>query len=825
MKKLKFAIVGLLGILSGASVSAQTMDDIDWKNYAREINSEILTTVEHTLESDIFGNIIDVYTKGDKKYVYLFNKTAKMFVSSGGMYGMEMIPYKVGTRFYITQAYKDHEDEDGIYILHSNQFNLTSNDGDCLSYENTNVWDGNNINNSDCKIWLDRYDTTVKGMWDFRPNAYPNWELTYDAVNKSYKMINYDVKYKNVEGITDEQAAMCGVKYIAGENVFVKCLESEADEWYIVTESDFLSAVSALPLQYIDITGLLLDSRFNRDDVDVNFWKWAADGEPEVDAQNGGTGSGTGFDNDYYSLMMGLPDNLFINYNDTHYKNVDGSGNPVWTNSEVKDGDVNKYDGNEWALITRWGSRYTAELNGAGTLQQTVTGLEPGLYRVSCQGFYVGSADSKKGYLFANDSKVELKYLTGDDLSNFEYWKQEAWKEATNSYLTGMGIFSNDGNAYNDKLREMGFQFPYYQGFNNVGAGLMMYDSNGTENDPYRFDVFVEVGADGVLRLGAINEDDDLDVYVDNFELYYSSASKEFQMYLSANNTDVNAIDQYVYNRPTVLNLRRHFDLNKWNALTLPIDLTGDQIKIAFGNDAKLAVLRGVSPTHNTLIVFDPVDLNVDGIRAGECYVLNPTKEADYIDVSETRDFRTLMTQSIALDGTETYTTSPFSAKGPLYVVNGVTRTASENEAIFGSEYDNGIVTREYQMDGSDKTLIFKGYYVKPKNGAENVKYPQDSYFMENGKMYHLSSAWGSIYATMWYLLDKNRSSQARGYNFSIGDEEIVLTGIQNVETTENSVNLSGVVYTVDGQKVKSDVKLNELPHGLYIINGKKVVK
>ena len=53
--------------------------------------------------------------------------------------------------------------------------------------------------------------------------------------------------------------------------------------------------------------------------------------------------------------------------------------------------------------------------------------------------------------------------------------------------------------------------------------------------------------------------------------------------------------------------------------------------------------------------------------------------------------------------------------------------------------------------------------------------------------------------------------------------EEGTKTGIDDVET-DNSLNTSKRIYDINGKRLPA-TSLDELPSGLYIVNGKKVTK
>ena len=70
----------------------------------------------------------------------------------------------------------------------------------------------------------------------------------------------------------------------------------------------------------------------------------------------------------------------------------------------------------------------------------------------------------------------------------------------------------------------------------------------------------------------------------------------------------------------------RTFTTGKWNSLILPVDMTADQVKAAFGANAKIARF---SRLEDKWIYFSPVEPDADGniLKANIPYIINPTKQ------------------------------------------------------------------------------------------------------------------------------------------------------------------------------------------------------
>jgi hypothetical protein len=269
------------------------------------------------------------------------------------------------------------------------------------------------------------------------------------------------------------------------------------------------------------------------------------------------------------------------------------------------------------------------------------------------------------------------------------------------------------------------------------------------------------------------------------------------EMYLSADNADATAVDKGTYEFPVRLNLRRAFTQNAWNAIVLPMNLSGDQVKAAFGNgDAKLSKLVGINPNKSSQILFEKVNLDKDSLYAGTCYVVYVTKGPD---VAKGVEYK------------YTYlNTDTKTIYGPLYQIEGVTQKA----------YTDLITPTTPTNDGK---LSYTGYYYKIiADDKTNVGAPINSYMMGDGKMYYLDKL-STIYGTTWVLKDVDPSAKELTVSIN-GVEDNTVTGISGL-IYSNAKATSNKIFNLNGQMVKSgSLSTEDLPKGIYIINGKKCV-
>lgn len=428
--------------------------------------------------------------------------------------------------------------------------------------------------------------------------------------------------------------------------------------------------------------------------------------------------------------------------------------------------------------------------NATGTFYQKVNGLTPGLYAVSAQAFfdindaspYTGGAynepnttDASNAYLYANDSRAIIPVISGDDYNTFMRY--------VNHHYNGL--------SETDKQ--------YFR--RNVPAAYFLAQGNQytPDEDFHRVVVYVTVGANGSLELGVSKDATGGRVYVDNISLYYiGNADENLAFGVDAYGSE-DAVDKYKYNEPYYFNLSRKFNIGQWSALTLPVDILGSQVKQTFGEDAELCELTGLNPQNPNQILFTPVDLDNSydaAIKANGCYLIKVTKEAGHNEDSP-------FTFNRRNEADPKYEEDPEQVTyqhGYIYQFEGIS-------------CPDGISASGTANTGDGLRYTYYNYH--PKSA------PAGSYVMSGGKMYHLTSDWSSLIGTAWYLTETNPSSQTKTLVIDNGSGTTDINGIVTEMPGENTVE---GIYNINGQKVASDKSLNDLPKGIYIVNGKKYI-
>ena len=352
-----------------------------------------------------------------------------------------------------------------------------------------------------------------------------------------------------------------------------------------------------------------------------------------------------------------------------------------------------------------------------------------------------------------------------------------------------------------------------------VNAGKIFAENNPYEDkdvDSRKYDssVAVLVKADegsktgtGTLYIGAGKKaNGEGYAFFDNFQLFYMG-NKEWYLDATNKSTDEftistdgtpsginrNPVGDNHYEFPVTYNIRRYFNVGKWESLILPCSLTGDQVKQTFGGDKEVQ-LSAFKEVDETCVYFRPVDLDKEGIDAGTPYIIKVRKKADIEKKNDVYTFPWGINKTVKVNG-------------PIYQVKGVVPpTISDDHVII-----------EDKTSAGDK-VQFHGFYYDP--GAA----PANAYVVNNGNMYHLSSDWNSFVGTSWYVTITDADGNAKALSFSF-DGDSSTTAIENVTRQEDAaVQTDGFVYNLSGQRVGTRNNMSNLSSGIYVVAGKKVV-
>lgn len=383
-------------------------------------------------------------------------------------------------------------------------------------------------------------------------------------------------------------------------------------------------------------------------------------------------------------------------------------------------------------------------------------------------------------------------------------------------------------------------------------------------NDNYENEVMIHLTTDGgLLIIGIKVEGDDGTEAVnewtafDNFRLLYAGESEGApELVLDEDNPDLRYLTETIEEyKNRKLHLKRSFELNKWNTLILPVDLTYGQMKEAFGNEVKLAKLYKLTPNS---VRFKTVECNSDDdvmLEAYTPYIIKPTKAAGQNSAYTTPRLKKGANQywldkNVGLsydgEGFERYKGGNVSISENHYDISGVTLDRSLLNTKLDKHWVSTTTTSTTATDADNKMVckgtMAKTFYIKEgkgdfyKDDNEDRDRLSGDYFMNKGTMYKVPSTkkYGLKAFRCWFELTNTTdasnpsTSPAKDVKLFINEIEDETTGIGDIITdpafSHAAYQYDGV-YNLQGQLVRQGTSLEGLPQGIYVVKGKKVKK
>ena len=740
-----------------------SVEEIDWS-----ANNQSLGSIVCTSDAPII--------------TYLYATTPKKFVTVGGRYGAQPILAEVGMNFYVEKVVGD---ANGRYYIHSWVNNPTTSQGtgnaDYLGVKPTMVDDERiysepkNEAKKSIYLFVDRGKLNTEDNGTTPSPDRVKWYIESVDTKNGYKIYS---KWTDNQGYeNDKEERKYYLSYYQGPDkekpqqkfLVVTTDESKAETFYFIQIDDYRKVINSQTKKYINVSGLVQDARFERNNKGIKEW---SRGDYDTDSKD-----------NVWQFRYNRNEDTFV-YS-TSQDNVQ-----------------------ELAYMTAWvGPNGDKDGKKGNYLIQKITGLKPGLYRVNCQGFYFnpGNQNDKDNTSFVFASQ---DYKNVSNQTTLKTIESADWELMRNMTFNGASVTEDGKNGFDNIV------IKYCVNAGKIFAESNPYEDKDMDSRKYDNSVAVLVKADegsetGTLFIGAgkrVNEGGY--AYFDNFQLFYMG---DKQWYLDATNTSTsefslepNSDGTYTpkginhnkgaepYTFPVIYNIRRYFNVGKWESLILPCTLTGDQVKQTFGGDqeVKLSVFKRVE---GTCVYFETVDTDKEGIVAGKPYIIKVGKKADIETKNDVYTFPWGNNTTVKV-------------KGPIYQVKGVVPPTFKKDDVTTKEISGGY------------TVQFHGFYYDP--GAA----PATAYVVNNGDMYHLDSDWNSFVGTSWYVTITDAQGKAKALSFSF-DGDSSTTAIENVAGQEDAaVQTEGYVYNLSGQRVGTRNDMSNLSSGIYVVAGKKFV-
>lgn len=656
---------------------------------------------------------------------------------------------------------------------------LNNNGATTFSFEKAPDYKENN------KVYYLKMNRYVRGTWwTFYVDAFPNDEERDCNINGTKKTKENDADYKN-------------------------------QEWKIITRKEYYKLTLLNPanmVDVIDLSFLIKAPSFRANDTDASYWK----------ATNNGA------------------DNIFFGDN-SMYKTYSQVGTTNWT----------KFDGTHQQ---NYGKLFYSYARGAKNFEfyQDITVHKAGWYLLRCNGFttQVNSEGKVSARLMmAVVKNKEIDKTAGYSAATLNNLSREAASKLMAADATGQGA----GRAFFDGKYE-----------NQVQVCLEEKTLGKIDNDhPVTLRIGYYVDNDCELKDGDVT-------CVDNFKLLYAGPRRNPELILDEDQPSLvylsNAKDVY---KNSVLHLRRTFTEGQWNSLILPVDLKFGQMKRTFGDDVKVAKLTSLK---NNVVIFRTVEPKQDNevmVKAFEPYIIKPTSLTEDLGLEYTaEEFHTRVDKTTG-EISNAYLLGK-DGKSETQDVNNCfkLRIPQDHYDIFMVTLNRDSLIKHLNFNEADKTYYDKGEYNKidwdkvswisqtsfstgakendltcygtltktygKDDNGQVVILPgrdnlSDDYVMRDGKIVHVphNQKYGLKGFRCWF--------EVKGSHPIAAAPRLEIDGIIDDATSIDDLNsqpsqftsrhkgISGV-FNLDGQKVRDGESTQDLPKGIYIVNGRKVV-
>lgn len=677
--------------------------------------------------------------------------------------------------------------------------------------------------------WMSGKDTDEGVFIDRKQNEITHYGWVFEPQNdgkNTYKIYTYATKspsssdtpyYLCANGAETDQDKNCG----AFSNSYITTNKlDEYSTWRVLTMkqiSDLLTENSDYMTSALDLSYRLDCPGFSRGDKDIQKWKvssfpkgtkgnWRFGLEKLHNTANSLSDTGESTDLDKFDVI-----NLSSSY--------------------IFDG--REYKNQKADYERRLGKYFCADAkNMRGVIYQDVVIKAPGSYIIECKGYSTTTKAKIFASWFDKDGKNEDKSLMHQNVLNQVSYMSKAEQEELHVSEQNMDYAGKN----------------FYGKRKYINTVLIQVPDTKIQAD----------GSYGKIRFGLIIGDDQNDTKVDaanewtvfdDFRLLYASDDKSADLILDEDrdNLDylVNCSNHY---KNTVLHLNKTFKKDKWNSFVLPVSLNRDQFRQAFGANARLAKLSGLTSSE---IQFQTVDMdkddNAEVLSAYTPYIIFPTKIHDTDKTKASPAYKATLRYRNAPNETQDVVVKANHYDIPNVTFN--TNSANENDLSNMNTDDKTWTTKKMYSVG-DGTMEAHGTFVRTfgtshtqnttnADAADYGVYKFDdrdiisgrddlkgSYFFYKGNLYCSSKHERGLRGFSCWFKPVAPSSSDNKLNLYIDGVANGTTGIDEVAfgVEEPTGKAAKGIYNMNGQLVSNGSDTTNLPAGMYIVNGKKCV-
>ena len=454
--------------------------------------------------------------------------------------------------------------------------------------------------------------------------------------------------------------------------------------------------------------------------------------------------------------------------------------------------------------------------NKRGTVYQDIVVTTPGRYQIECKGY----STTEKAKLFAGVLKSDNMTMVG--------------KVKT----TILNQVSDMSQAAKDSLHVLEKNVDY--------AGKNFYGNRQYINTVYVTVTDSIIKADGkaTIRLGIRVGDDQNDKTVegdewtvfDDFRMLYAAKEVNEDLILDEMRDNLS----YLVNCPTpmenkTLHLNKTFTLNKWNSFILPVNLNKKQVTEAFGGDARLAKLTGLTESRIEFTSVNLLDSNSTAIEAYVPYIIFPVKgpgqteayTANYQQNDQPKRLNINIPANHYVIGKVSMPTTTEGVKAndwsKMDPETWTTTLTGGNDQI--KAY--GTFARTFgEFSSYDETTGVYGEVINKSTIIEKRDSLVDCYFFDKGNMYHSTKRPRGLRGFSCWFKPTTNNSTSPNAQLTIDGVSQGTTGIEDIlaDYEQPVSRFANGIYNLNGQLVKQGNSTAGLPSGLYIVNGKKCI-
>lgn len=766
-------------------------------------------------ETDVRNAAIsdNTFPEDDKnKIFFLYNVKTGLLLNAGGYWGTHVSLKEYGMPLWI------HIDK-GHWIHLAQKFDSKDKqgEGNYLEYE---TGKGNSADNG---VFIDRaylYGTTIVRR---------GWKL--EAVTGKGKTNTYRLYTQSTTSIFGKKYYLIAAK--TQGDVDKNCYAVEEGSQDIADGNDewrFLSYQQILDLQVknsdniissIDLTFRLKCPSFSRENAAMSNWKAYQYGRSKEGKIK------LGLEHYYKSYVNSdvttagycTIDEAYTN----DFENIESYTFPDGSNAI-------KFTGNE-DYERHCGKYYCADAkNFRGTIYQDVTVSHGGAYVIECKGFSTTTKAKLYACLVKSDNTADTQTMHATILGQTDY------------------MSAQEKAALHIKDQNMDY------------AAKEFYGSH-----KYFNSVLVQVPKDGGtirfgIEIGTQNDKEPVEgewTVFDDFRLLYTSRTTDGDLVLDQDRDNLNYLKDCSNTYKSVtLHLNKTFDKDKWNGFVLPVSLTKDQLTQAFGPNVKLAKLNKLTSNEIQFVSINMSTVGNDEIamQAYIPYIIFPTKHAEQ---EQTPAYTALLSKIVngqAKDERVIIGKNHIDIPNVTFAVNGknendLSNMNTENWTTNSSIVVNGSGTPFFEGNGTmtafgtfartfgtgtqitddnnygEWTITDKSTIIKGRSDLKGC------YFFSNGKMYTSAKrARGLRGFSVWFApksaSDGNPAKPANVFLDGVSLDKT--TGINPIIYGEEESRIDRFahgIYGLNGQLISNSSSLDGLPSGIYILNGKKVIK